>query len=131
MPTYRTSPRHPLEITEDESRMRFSHLVMLLDGPELMGREMIQVVGLEVEPWEVIVKVDNGYQLMRYGWTWVHRDVRPRPSDLSKPKWMLAASTVGSIQAAMSASHSLPIIDGPVEVTDGAKIIRIANQPQE
>ena len=128
MPTYRTSRRFPLEITAPESDVGFRHIALVaeLDDPTL-----VQVVGLEIDSWEVIVKVDSGYQVLRYGWTWMPRNVRPRPSELSKPKWMLVGGTVGSIEAAMNTSHAMPVIEGPVEVTDGAEVIRITGQPQE
>ncbi len=91
----------------------------------MMGAEMHQVVGLEIEPWEVIVKMDNGYQLLRYGWTWMPPNVRPRPSELSKPKWKLVEMPTDTFQSAELYSKGVPIINGPVEVTDGAEIMRI------
>jgi hypothetical protein len=120
MTTYRKSPRFPLEIIDHELDAGFRHIALVaeLDDPTL-----VQVVGFVVDSWEVIVKVSSGYQVLRYGWTWIPRNVRPRPSEMSRPRWMMVGNTVGSIDDAMSLSHSLPIIDGPVEVIEGAKII--------
>ena len=122
MSTYRKSPRYPLEITTAELNLGFRHIALVA---ELTDPSLVQAVGLELDSWEVIVKVDNGYQVLRHGWTWMPHNVRPRPSEISKPRWLLVSTTCLSVDEALELSRSIPIINGPVEVTDGAEIIRI------
>jgi hypothetical protein len=92
-----------------------------------LGREWHEVVGKELDAYEVILKVEHGYQLHRFGWLWAPPDLQPRPEDLRGPEWQLVNNTQPTFTACEAIAAELPIIGGPVKVSEGAEIRRSTN----
>ena len=121
MKDIQTHDHYPLEITDFESAQGFQHLTMVVSPDS--SPDKFRLVGLVLDSFEVIVKVKYGYQVLRYGWHWVG-NVTPKLNKTSHAKWILAGNTVLTVELARKLANDLPIINGPVEVTDGAEIIQ-------
>lgn len=110
-------------VREVEAAASFEPLLLFLhDVDDRIG--WFQVAGKELDAYEVVVRAGAGYQLLRYGWLWMPPNIRPRPSEISKPKWHLVDSTFLDHEEAERYAAETPIIGGPVEISKDAEIRR-------